>query len=167
MEFESKCIWTKHLNGQVLTILSNCDWDQGWRVCRTCLPIGLNAYFSIGWQIPNCCRCISGIYQPGVLSHAWWFVGSSFVQHADPHRVQSVMVLPVFGRNRPEGKILETVGVFEAVKQHGKYETGQVRPSQFLHAYTEAGLMIWFSSCSFSCIRQMTNINFIGPSTVS
>lgn len=31
------------------------------------------------------------------------------------------------GRNRPEGKILETVGVFEAVKQHGKYETGQVR----------------------------------------
>lgn len=37
------------------------------------------------------------------------------------------MVLPVFGRNRPEGKILETVGVFEAVKQHGKYETGQVR----------------------------------------
>lgn len=41
--------------------------------------------------------------------------------------VQFVMVLPVFGRNRPEGKILETVGVFEAVKQHGKYETGQVR----------------------------------------
>lgn len=40
--------------------------------------------------------------------------------------VQYVMVLPVFGRNRPEGKILETVGVFEAVKQHGKYETGQV-----------------------------------------
>uniref|UniRef100_A0A8C9R8R7 Polymerase delta-interacting protein 2 n=1 Tax=Scleropages formosus TaxID=113540 RepID=A0A8C9R8R7_SCLFO len=30
-------------------------------------------------------------------------------------------------RNRPEGKILETVGVFEAPKQHGKYETGQVR----------------------------------------
>lgn len=36
------------------------------------------------------------------------------------------MVLPVFGRSRPEGKILETVGMFEAVKQHGKYETGQV-----------------------------------------
>uniref|UniRef100_H2TSY9 Polymerase delta-interacting protein 2 n=1 Tax=Takifugu rubripes TaxID=31033 RepID=H2TSY9_TAKRU len=34
------------------------------------------------------------------------------------------------GRNRPEGKILETVGVFEAVKQHGKYETGQL----FLHS---------------------------------
>lgn len=33
----------------------------------------------------------------------------------------------VLGRNRPEGKILETVGVFEAVKQHGKYETGQVQ----------------------------------------
>ncbi|XP_003968776.1 polymerase delta-interacting protein 2 isoform X1 [Takifugu rubripes] len=33
-------------------------------------------------------------------------------------------------RNRPEGKILETVGVFEAVKQHGKYETGQL----FLHS---------------------------------
>ncbi|XP_074779364.1 polymerase delta-interacting protein 2 isoform X2 [Athene noctua] len=29
-------------------------------------------------------------------------------------------------RNRPEGKVLETVGVFEAPKQHGKYETGQV-----------------------------------------
>lgn len=32
-------------------------------------------------------------------------------------------------RNRPEGKVLETVGVFEAPKQHGKYETGQVRGS--------------------------------------
>lgn len=42
-------------------------------------------------------------------------------------QVQFLMVLPVFGRNRPEGKILETVGVFEALKQHGKYETGQVR----------------------------------------
>lgn len=28
--------------------------------------------------------------------------------------------------NRAEGKVLETVGVFEAPKQHGKYETGQV-----------------------------------------
>lgn len=43
------------------------------------------------------------------------------------------MVLPVFGRNRPEGKILETVGVFEAVKQHGKYETGQVRRRSTTH----------------------------------
>ncbi|TDH15267.1 hypothetical protein EPR50_G00029220 [Perca flavescens] len=33
-------------------------------------------------------------------------------------------------RSRPEGKILETVGMFEAVKQHGKYETGQL----FLHS---------------------------------
>ncbi|CAB1347663.1 unnamed protein product [Coregonus sp. 'balchen'] len=33
-------------------------------------------------------------------------------------------------RNRPEGKVLETVGVFEALKQHGKYETGQL----FLHS---------------------------------
>lgn len=33
-------------------------------------------------------------------------------------------------RNRPEGKVLETVGVFEAPKQHGKYETGQVRASE-------------------------------------
>ena len=41
--------------------------------------------------------------------------------------VQLVMELPVFGRSRPEGKVLEAVGVFEAVKQHGKYETGQVR----------------------------------------
>uniref|UniRef100_A0A8C5T7K7 Polymerase delta-interacting protein 2 n=1 Tax=Malurus cyaneus samueli TaxID=2593467 RepID=A0A8C5T7K7_9PASS len=32
--------------------------------------------------------------------------------------------------NRPEGKVLETVGVFEAPKQHGKYETGQL----FLHS---------------------------------
>ena len=37
------------------------------------------------------------------------------------------MEVPVFGRSRPEGKVLEAVGVFEAVKQHGKYETGQVR----------------------------------------
>lgn len=29
-------------------------------------------------------------------------------------------------RNRPEGKVLETVGVFEVPKQNGKYETGQV-----------------------------------------
>ncbi|XP_007894670.1 polymerase delta-interacting protein 2 isoform X3 [Callorhinchus milii] len=33
-------------------------------------------------------------------------------------------------RNRPEGKVLETVGVFEAPKQLGKYETGQL----FLHS---------------------------------
>ncbi|KAG7275102.1 hypothetical protein CRUP_009462 [Coryphaenoides rupestris] len=33
-------------------------------------------------------------------------------------------------RSRPEGKVLEAVGVFEAVKQHGKYETGQL----FLHS---------------------------------
>ncbi|KAM4648227.1 polymerase delta-interacting protein 2 isoform 2-T2 [Amazona ochrocephala] len=33
-------------------------------------------------------------------------------------------------RNRAEGKVLETVGVFEAPKQHGKYETGQL----FLHS---------------------------------
>lgn len=33
----------------------------------------------------------------------------------------------IFGRNRPEGKVLEPVGVFEAPKHHGKYETGQVR----------------------------------------
>lgn len=32
----------------------------------------------------------------------------------------------MFGRNRPEGKVLEPVGVFEAPKHHGKYETGQV-----------------------------------------
>ncbi|XP_018611023.1 polymerase delta-interacting protein 2-like isoform X2 [Scleropages formosus] len=35
-----------------------------------------------------------------------------------------------FLSSRPEGKILETVGVFEAPKQHGKYETGQL----FLHS---------------------------------
>ncbi|DAA18985.1 polymerase delta-interacting protein 2 [Bos indicus] len=33
-------------------------------------------------------------------------------------------------RNRPEGKVLETVGVFEVPKQNGKYETGQL----FLHS---------------------------------
>ncbi|XP_069766954.1 polymerase delta-interacting protein 2-like [Narcine bancroftii] len=33
-------------------------------------------------------------------------------------------------RNRPEGKVLETVGVFEAPKLQGKYETGQL----FLHS---------------------------------
>ncbi|CAI5694689.1 unnamed protein product [Oreochromis niloticus] len=43
------------------------------------------------------------------------------VQYSPPDSTQ---------RNRPEGKILETVGVFEAVKQHGKYETGQL----FLHS---------------------------------
>uniref|UniRef100_A0A3P8YQA3 Polymerase delta-interacting protein 2 n=1 Tax=Esox lucius TaxID=8010 RepID=A0A3P8YQA3_ESOLU len=32
--------------------------------------------------------------------------------------------------NRPEGKVLETVGVFEVPKQQGKYETGQL----FLHS---------------------------------
>ncbi|XP_041733443.1 polymerase delta-interacting protein 2 isoform X4 [Coregonus clupeaformis] len=36
----------------------------------------------------------------------------------------------ISSRNRPEGKVLETVGVFEALKQHGKYETGQL----FLHS---------------------------------
>lgn len=53
--------------------------------------------------------------------------GVLVVLHKHAVGVQLVIVLPVFGRNRPEGKILETVGVFEAVKQHGKYETGQVR----------------------------------------
>lgn len=38
-------------------------------------------------------------------------------------------LLNVLVNNRPEGKVLETVGVFEAPKQHGKYETGQVRLS--------------------------------------
>eukprot|EP00079_Xenopus_tropicalis_P032993 XP_017946764.1 PREDICTED: polymerase delta-interacting protein 2 isoform X2 [Xenopus tropicalis] len=33
-------------------------------------------------------------------------------------------------RNRPEGKVLEPVGVFEVPKQQGKYETGQL----FLHS---------------------------------
>ncbi|KAJ8401673.1 hypothetical protein AAFF_G00376440 [Aldrovandia affinis] len=33
--------------------------------------------------------------------------------------------------SRPESKVLETVGVFEAPKQHGKYETGQ---QLFLHS---------------------------------
>ncbi|KAA0716255.1 polymerase delta-interacting protein 2 38 kDa DNA polymerase delta interaction protein [Triplophysa tibetana] len=33
-------------------------------------------------------------------------------------------------RMRPEGKVLETVGVFETQKQHGSYETGQL----FLHS---------------------------------
>ena len=51
---------------------------------------------------------------------------------------QLVMELPVFGRSRPEGKVLEAVGVFEAVKQHGKYETGQVRMASTtaIHACT-------------------------------
>lgn len=60
-----------------------------------------------------------------------WFVTvvtSTLVLHVLlTHIVLCVIVMPVFGRNRPEGKILETVGVFESVKQHGKYETGQVR----------------------------------------
>ncbi|XP_032901791.1 polymerase delta-interacting protein 2-like [Amblyraja radiata] len=43
-------------------------------------------------------------------------------------RHQQVRLLS--SRNRPEGKVLETVGVFEAPKQQGKYETGQL----FLHS---------------------------------
>ncbi|XP_041918861.1 polymerase delta-interacting protein 2 isoform X2 [Alosa sapidissima] len=35
-----------------------------------------------------------------------------------------------FMSSRPEGKVLEAVGVFEAPKHHGKYETGQL----FLHS---------------------------------
>lgn len=38
-----------------------------------------------------------------------------------------ICVFVYFADNRPEGKVLETVGVFEAPKQHGKYETGQVQ----------------------------------------
>lgn len=37
-----------------------------------------------------------------------------------------VCFLYILVSNRAEGKVLETVGVFEAPKQHGKYETGQV-----------------------------------------
>lgn len=38
-----------------------------------------------------------------------------------------VCLLYILVSNRAEGKVLETVGVFEAPKQNGKYETGQVR----------------------------------------
>uniref|UniRef100_A0A8V1AM26 DNA polymerase delta interacting protein 2 n=1 Tax=Gallus gallus TaxID=9031 RepID=A0A8V1AM26_CHICK len=47
--------------------------------------------------------------------------------------VAALSLLPrrhLSSRNRLEGKVLETVGVFEAPKQHGKYETGQL----FLHS---------------------------------
>lgn len=50
-----------------------------------------------------------------------------------------------FVRNRPEGKILEPVGVFEALKQHGKYETGQVSD----HFNCEIP-WFWFLRCSNS-----------------
>lgn len=46
------------------------------------------------------------------------------------HYLLSFVLLNLFFsfllRNRPEGKVLETVGVFEVPKQNGKYETGQV-----------------------------------------
>lgn len=52
------------------------------------------------------------------LASTWlWGVGSA-PAHPPNH--------PSAPRNRPEGKVLETVGVFETPKQHGKYETGQV-----------------------------------------
>ncbi|XP_024249428.1 polymerase delta-interacting protein 2 isoform X1 [Oncorhynchus tshawytscha] len=46
--------------------------------------------------------------------------------------------------SRPEGKVLETVGVFEAPKQQGKYETGQL----FLHSvfgYRGIVLFPWYA----------------------
>lgn len=61
---------------------------------------------------------------------------SIFERRVNSFIFRCVMELPVFGRNRPEGKILETVGVFETVKQHGKYETGQVCIA--LHCYGDA-----------------------------
>lgn len=57
----------------------------------------------------------------------------------------------IYGRNRAEGKILEPVGVFEALKQHGKYETGQVRECNyslviFLNANILNNLLMFFTS---------------------
>nr|KAF6296636.1 DNA polymerase delta interacting protein 2 [Myotis myotis] len=53
-------------------------------------------------------------------------------------------------RNRPEGKVLETVGVFEVPKQNGKYETGQL----FLHSvfgYRGVVLFPWQAQSLNSC----------------
>lgn len=43
-----------------------------------------------------------------------------------PRQLLSCLFCSFLIRNRPEGKVLETVGVFEVPKQNGKYETGQV-----------------------------------------
>uniref|UniRef100_A0A384CFF4 Polymerase delta-interacting protein 2 n=2 Tax=Ursus TaxID=9639 RepID=A0A384CFF4_URSMA len=47
-----------------------------------------------------------------------------------PSQLFSCLFFSFLIRNRPEGKVLETVGVFEVPKQNGKYETGQL----FLHS---------------------------------
>lgn len=45
-------------------------------------------------------------------------------------------------RNRPEGKVLETVGVFEVPKQNGKYETGQVSAGLGLLSFSWCALLL-------------------------
>ncbi|XP_044139835.1 polymerase delta-interacting protein 2 [Bufo gargarizans] len=71
----------------------------------------------------------------------WLRGGLSYSAGAELRQARSALLRPVCGcrfqqdrtlssRNRPEGKVLETVGVFELPKQQGKYETGQL----FLHS---------------------------------
>uniref|UniRef100_A0A8C9VKW1 Polymerase delta-interacting protein 2 n=1 Tax=Scleropages formosus TaxID=113540 RepID=A0A8C9VKW1_SCLFO len=68
-------------------------------------------------------QCQSPVLRRGVV-YCFVFILLSSLSHVNVAQLASV-----FGRNRPEGKVLETVGVFETPKQHGKYETGQL----FLH----------------------------------
>ncbi|MEE6469148.1 hypothetical protein FKM82_008519 [Ascaphus truei] len=79
-------------------------------------------------------RCLSilGRYQRGAVGRT---LGTGF-RSARPALLRPVCICcfqqgrSLSSRNRPEGKVLETVGVFEVPKHQGKYETGQL----FLHS---------------------------------
>ncbi|NP_001085182.1 polymerase (DNA-directed), delta interacting protein 2 L homeolog [Xenopus laevis] len=79
-------------------------------------------------------RCLSflGRYRRGVVQSSFGFD----LRPAERVLPRSVCVCclqqnrTLTSRNRPEGKVLEPVGVFEVPKQQGKYETGQL----FLHS---------------------------------
>ncbi|XP_026576936.1 polymerase delta-interacting protein 2 [Pseudonaja textilis] len=76
------------------------------------------------WAALGRARASSSCLRWGLRAPAWAALGA---------RPELLLLPPrrcLSSRNRPEGKVLETVGVFEVPKQHGKYETGQL----FLHS---------------------------------
>lgn len=128
--------------GKSWSLFSSPLWDFLPRLLRDlwgCLC--LSVYNAVLISVPVI--CVQTLYVSLYVFLLMAEVGFAHTR-THTHRVQCVMVLPVFGRNRPEGKILETVGVFEAVKQHGKYETGQVRHTHFQSPNTHT--LGWSSS---------------------
>lgn len=94
-------------------------------------PQGRTGRISVEWWFGRTLTCFAWLHHPhpSLLSLPCplrilvpFNVGSGPL----PSQLFSCLFFSLLIRNRPEGKVLETVGVFEVPKQNGKYETGQV-----------------------------------------